>query len=269
MRVSIILACIVGFVALLLGGIRFYRAYADRQWYKDTEFRVLDTELLVIKVYTPGEKVLKQYVLPPDGYVEVPNGYGFFKIKDIPELSRVEKKGDELILGSISDSFGIPFDATPQTLTEWDRLLLWYADRRYGTSVETIQLAQAPIFTEETRIDGVTIDKVDPTKVDRYFKHDLFEKAIAVEGLTIGVFNTSGEANVARTIARKLEKIGGRVIEITNLQEESGGTCEIRANEHAKESFMVKRMTRLFPCNLSGTPPHERFDIMFVTRELF
>lgn len=266
--VPLVLASAVVSVVAVIFSVRLYQAIVNRQWNEDTEFRILDTQELSINIYTPKKELISKYILPRDAYIEVPAGYGYFKIKDIPQLAEVEKKGEGLIVSSVSNAFGIPFDTTAKQLTEWDRILLWYAHTFYSSPANAVTLADMDIFTSEKRADGAEIQKVDPSKTDRYFQQDLAEKAIAQEGLTVGVFNTTSEPNVAGTLSRKLEKIGIHVIEVSNLTQELNTPCEIRAREDIKQSYTVRRMVALFPCSVSNEAPMSRFDIMVITQEV-
>ena len=252
-------------VILIFGTVRFYHAFEEREWQGESVFVVFNSRDLTIEVYTPATEKIYIYVLPTKSYVEVPAGYGFYKVEDVAELSVVEGRGETLLAQSISNTFGIPFDATSATINDWDRLMVWYARAMYEEKDTTVNLSDAPIFTSEERIDGETIEKVDPDKVDHFFKHDLWEKAITDENLSVGIFNASVEPNIALTMSRKLERIGIHVTEIDNLSEKVNEPCEMRVKEDKKDSYTTRRLVRLFGCTISQTLPHPRFDIMMIT----
>lgn len=252
-------------VVSLFGAHRFYGAYRAREWRGESVFVVFNSRDLTIEVYEPLSEKIATYLLPQKSYVEVPSGYGFYKIEDVVELSVVEGKGETILTQTISNAFGIPFDATTKTLNDWDRLAILYARALYEHTDTVVDLSSAPIFATETRVDGETMEKVDYQKADHFFKHDLWDKAITDENLSVGIFNASKEANIALILSRKLEKIGVHVTEIDNLFEEVNAPCEMRVKEDKKSSYTTKRLARLFGCVISNTPPNPRFDIMVIT----
>jgi hypothetical protein len=254
-------------VILIFGSLRFYEAFEKREWYGKSVFVVFNSHELTIEVYEPSAEKIQTYILPKKSYVEVPSGYGFYKIEDVAELSVVEGRGETLLAQSISNTFGIPFDTTTETINDWDRIMVWYARTMYEDRDGSVDLAAAPIFVEEERIDGEKLEKVDPDRVDRFFKHDLWEKTITDENLSVGIFNSSAEPNIALTISRKLERIGIHVTEVDNLTEKIDSACEMRVKEDKRDSYTTKRLERLFDCRVSDTAPHPRFDIMMVTSE--
>jgi hypothetical protein len=264
-HLTFIFALFVILIIFCLFIFRFYQAYQARLWNYESVFIVFNSKNLTIDIYSPQKEEIKTYVLPKDALVEVPNGYGYYKLKDTFDLSEVEKKGEKLVSESVSNTFGIPLDATYETLNEWDKLLLWYAKMKYKKENQSTVFDDAPIFSTEIRIDGETTQKIDPDKVDRFLGHDIWEKAITDENLAIGIFNASAEPNIANTLSRKLEKIGAHIIEVDNWKDTLSNTCEIRTHKQYILSYTVKRLQRLFDCAVSNEESNARFDIMILT----
>jgi len=262
--ITIVFVSVLIVIILTSFAHRLYSSYQARRWQENSTFIVFNGDNITIDVFDPHNEEIHTYVLPPDGYVEVPHGYGFYKLSDVKELSVVEGRGEELLSQAVSNTFGIPFDATAGQMKEWDAFMVWYAKVFYENKDETTNLSDAPIFTEEDRIDGQVIKKVDGNKVDKFFKQALWEKSIIDDNLVIGIFNASEEPNIALTIARKLEQIGAHITEIDNSKESVSG-CELRVKEDKRNSYTVNRIERLFNCPIAKTSPHPRFDIMLVT----
>ena len=131
--------------------------------------------------------------LSGEGYVDVPFDYGTFRLKDVRDLSYVERKDSSLFLASVASMLGLPVDVTSDRLTYADRLAIAIKKRNGSIKRRTIDLNNLPIFNEETRPDGAVMKKVDLGKVDYYLADAFWEKNIKEENLAIGIFNASGQ----------------------------------------------------------------------------
>lgn len=263
----LVISSFFALVIIIFATFRFYSAYKIREWRGNSVFVVFNSHDLTIEVYEPTAEKIMTYLLPKDSYVEVPSGYGFYKVEDARELSVVEGKGETLLSQAVSNTFGIPFDATSTTINDWDRIAIWYARMMYEDRDDIVDLKDAPIFMTEKRVDGEVLRKVDPNVVDHFFKHDLWERAITDENLSVGIFNASTEPNIALILSRKLEKIGVHVTEIDNLTEEINKPCEMRVKKDKLDSYTTSRLSMLFNCPVTDTLPNPRFDIMMVTSQ--
>lgn len=272
-KIPLLFLFFVSIICLFLG-TRIVLSYRMRQWDHAGNFIVLESHTLALTVFKPQQEEINTFLLPKDAYIKVIGGYGFYKLKDIISLSKSEGKGESLVLTSVAAALGVPIDASYSTLQEWDRLSLWHARKTYKKTDVVLSLEDAPIFREETRPDGVVIQKIDSQSVDKYLKQRLWEREITGENLTIGIFNASDSPGVASFIGRKIENIGGRVIEIANWNGEEGeagqftGKCQIRVQSKYLQSGTLSRLSKIFPCPISDAPLSPRFDIAIIASEI-
>lgn len=257
--------CIVfTLVFLFLVGLRIYKFYEERSWDYPGNFVVLDADTMSLTIYKINASEIDYIKLPQDAYVLVPGGYGYYRIKSLPELGKVEKKGNTLLADSVQYALGVPIDAVAQQLNAWDHFQLWQYKQSNKTIEERdVDLSQYPIFTAEKRIDGETIDKVDPTKVDFYLKDLFIEKTIRTEDLAVGVFNASSIPGAAQKTARLLEHMGMRVVEVSNWNEVRP-TCQLYIRQNLLTTNTYFRLLKLLPCELVESSDLGRFDVKVV-----
>lgn len=238
--------------------------YQSRQWDRQHNFIVLDTSSLTVEIFIPDRERILTIQLPSDSYVEVPGGYGYYRLKDLDALGKSERNEKELVLKTISDVFGIPIEARLGALLLWDHYQVWYARRVYQKD-PPFDLSQEPIFSYQQRKDGEKMEIVDPSSVDRILGQTLWEKQIVNENIAVGIFNASGLPGIAATMARKLEKIGGRIIDEANWEQVSSNTkCGIRFASSLRDTYTLKRIQQLFHCTEEGEPTTSRFGIMMI-----
>lgn len=258
----LLLGGIVILVLSAVAAVRLYLDYQMRVWDYPGNLIMLNSESLSVLVYSTTSGTKKQVILPSDAFVTVPGGYGQYQLKHIVALSRSEGKDDQLLKDAVSDVLGIPIDATHDSLTIWDRLLINRIEEN-GADTQVINLSDFPLFVSETRADGVITDRIDPLKVDFYLKDIFWEHGIKDENLAVGVFNASGRAGIATRTTRILEHIGVRVVDVSNWEEELT-TCELRIHPSIRQSITFFRIQQHFNCQVRETISSDRFDMQVI-----
>ena len=92
--ISILIVLVVGFA-----GCTFYnRNPLSKEWDYKGRFTVFDSHSLTLTSYPSDNSSIISITIPPDVYINVSGGYGYYRVKDVLELSRSERRGDELLI---------------------------------------------------------------------------------------------------------------------------------------------------------------------------
>lgn len=255
---------VIGVFVAVVAGLFLMRAitlWNNRSWTYAGSFVVIDQDEMKVTSYPYSDSSIIDIKLPPDLFIDVPGNYGFYRLKDIPALSNVEKKNDSLFITAVSSLLGLPINTSGKDVTLADSLLVESKKRGAGNKRTTIDLTKLPIYFEESRPDGTVIQKSDTAKIDYYLGDILWEKKIKDENLAIGVFNASTTIGVAKDITRRLEKIGIRVVEIGNRETPTSSSCVLAADPEAGNSVTYIRMKTMFNCQIGVNNEDKRFDI--------
>lgn len=258
----------MGVLMLGFAGYSFYNKNPlTKKWYYEGRFTVLDTHTLSLTSYPSDNSAIITIMIPPEAYINVPGGYGYYQVEDVLELGRSERKGDALLVESVSALIGIPIEASKQRMSYWDQILVWRVAGDKEIERQSIDLDDYSVTISEKRVDGVEIEKLDPVKVDFYFGELFWERTIRDENTTIGIFNDSDTPGLANDYARMLENIGYRVVEIANWDGEPiSDECLIRITGAAEliGSVSISRLTSVFECPVVSEQEQGRFDIQLV-----
>ncbi|MBI4137346.1 LytR C-terminal domain-containing protein [Candidatus Roizmanbacteria bacterium] len=264
-------AVFISFLIILIIGFAGYTFYnrnpLAKQWNYTGRFTVFDSHALTLTSYPTDASVIISITIPSDVYINVPGGYGYYRVEDVLELSRSEKRGDDLLVESVSSLLGIPIEVSRQRMSYWDQILTWQLANDTEIERQHIRLEDYPVTVSEKRIDGVEIEKLDPVKIDFYFGELFWERAIRDENLTIGIFNASDVPGLATTYARMLENVGYRVVDIANWEGESfAEDCRIRITglPDLVNSVTVSRLVSILGCPVVTEQEQGRFDIQLI-----
>ncbi|MCR4264502.1 MAG: LytR C-terminal domain-containing protein [Candidatus Roizmanbacteria bacterium] len=261
--ILVITVVVTGFAAATF----FNRNPLSKQWDYTGRFTVFDTHSLTLISYPSDMSSVISITIPADVYINVPGGYGYYRVKDVLALSRSERRGDELLIESVSSLMGIPIEAAKNRMSYWDQVLVWQLVNNNDLERQNINLGDYPVTVSEKRVDGVEIEKLDSVKIDFYFGELFWERAIRDENITIGIFNASQTPGLANVYARILENIGYRIVDITNWEGDPiGDDCVIRITglPSLVESISVSRLRSIFDCPVTINQETGRFDIQVI-----
>src|SRR3989344_4103686 len=113
----------IGFFLLLIVGFLVHRAsnlWQMRQWNYQGRFVVVHERELTVLSYPADVGDIIEIKLSGEGYVDVPFDYGTFRLKDVRDLSYVERKDSSLFLVSVSSMLGLPVNVASDRLTYAD-----------------------------------------------------------------------------------------------------------------------------------------------------
>lgn len=245
----------------LIAFFHFYSSFKNRVWNYKGRINILDKENLTVLSIPDENGDLVEIKLPADAYVEVAEGYGNYKLKNVYEIGQVDKKGTLLLKKTVSDLLGLPIDAEQKELTIWDQYKIWQKKQDSEKSIKQIKLEEMPVFIEDSLADGSKIEKVDQAKIDFYLREVFWEKELRAENLSVGVFNASETFGLAEEISRKIENIGGRVVEAGNYDGKVEN-CLLKTTASKEESVTFKRFIKIFPCKVEIGEIDPRFNII-------
>ncbi len=226
----------------------------DRAYHWDSTFNlnlILLTNPLSLLSYNPTETTIKIIEVPDETYLEVPGGYGSWRVGSIYKLG-----GGKLLKDSLGNFFALPVDGfleingknesqakdlvdllrgnpwsmitllpnlkTDLTPLELARFALGLRGVRFD-KIYTFNLKDLGLLTDGTLADGANILIGDSTKIDGLITKNFTERKIVDEAATIGVFNATSQPGLAGKSAELISHLGGNVIIQTSLDPDSIG----------------------------------------------
>lgn len=260
-KTFLIFLLVISIGGFIIAFFHFYSSFKNRIWDYAGRINILDKENLTVLSIPNESGNLVEIKLPKDAYVEVADDYGYYKLKDVYEIGQVDKKGTVLLKKTVSDFLGLPIDAEKNELTVWDQYKVWQKKQDSEKSIKQIKLEEMPVFTEDALADGSKIEKVDSTKIDFYLREVFWEKELRSENLSVGVFNASETFGLAEKVSRKIENIGGRVVEAGNYTN-AVENCLLKTTIDKEKSTTFKRFIKIFPCKVEIGEIDPRFNII-------
>lgn len=256
----------------------------ERSYHWDSTFNlnlVLLTKPLSLLSYNPTERTVKVIEIPDETYLEVPDGYGSWRVGTIYQLGLVDSppKGAKLLKDSLGNFFALPVDGflevnvkgvsrakdvvdllrgnpwssvaeltnlkTDLTPVELARFNLGLRGVRFD-KIYTFNLKDLGLLSDGTLADGTKILVGDPTKIDGLIAKNFTEGKIVNEAATIGVFNTTSKPGLAGKSAELISHLGGNVIIQTSIDENFGKTTVFGDKLYP---YTTKRLKQIFDGN--------------------
>ena len=258
---------------------------------------VIDGQPVVLVSFEPERKTpLNILTLPPETYIKLTHGYGFYRLESVNNLAGYEGRiGGQLLAESLSEYLGLPLEAYisgsnikladnknsadfileiiwnllcghgQTNLSKWDLARLWWRIRLMRSDkIALANLCKDDICYKETLIDGSEVLKIDLEKADKITDDFFQDYLIRQEGLTISVLNQTSSVGLASSAARMINKIGGRVIQIGE-EKDTGVKCLIRVGQRLSQSYTLRRLKKIFGCELRiGETNDQRADIVLI-----
>jgi len=245
------------------------------------------------------ETPLNILTLPPETFIELTHGYGFYRLESVNNLAVYEGRiGGQLLAESLSEYLGIPLEAYisglniqlehnknstdfilriiwnllrghgQTNLSKWDLVRLWWRIRLMRLDKSAlVNLCEGNICYKEVLIDGSEVLKIDLEKADKITDDCFKDNLIRQEDLTISVLNQTSSPGLASSAARMITKIGGRVIQIGE-EKDTGVKCLLRVDKRLSKSYTLRRLNKIFGCQLQiGNTNEQRADIVLIVSQ--
>ncbi len=206
-----------------------------------------------------------------DSEVNVPGGFGTYKLGKVYGLGELEKRGRELLAETIRLNFSMGvfgnfFEERVSKGREWQkpkdffRQIFFQSLRgRIKTDLNCYDLIL--LYSRAGRLNESLV-KVKELKGGI----DFSDKRLSEEALSLEVLNATSHNGLAQKTAKLLEDAGGRVVRSADA-EKLQADCEIKARNEAAVSYTVLWLKKFFPCRLSLGAEGSRADIVLTLGE--
>ena len=208
---------------------------------------VLTTKPLSVLSYNPIEKKIAILEIPDSAYIEVPGGFGSWKSGAIYKLGEAENppKGAALLKSAFENFLALPIDGiieiskqgtdsseqfvnllrgnpvtainilanskTDLSPVELVKFVTGVRGVRFD-KIQTFNLQDLGLLTEDSLADGTDILVGDPIKIDALLIKHFADTKILDEAATIAVLNSTEKSGLAARKAQIITHIGGNVI---------------------------------------------------------
>ncbi len=226
-----------------------------------------------VTVADPETPELTTMLIPGDTQVTVSAGYGSLRIKNVWQLGLNEKKGGNLLSGTVTKSFLFPVhlwsDSDAESLSKGsitgiakfvftpkktniafgDRLMLgFFALNIKNIDKGEIDLAKSQYLRREVLNDGVVgyvITGAVSERLTSYFSDNGF----ADQNLKVGIVDGSGVGGEAAKVGEILEAMGGKVVSLDKNQTNISGVCEVTS----PKTSLAKKIAKIFGCTYKNS----------------
>lgn len=285
----IILAKVVSFLIGLnqpiSGDLKTEREYS---WDGKTSFNIAivtakedSSEISVLNYHPSLEKAVVLHI-PDKTYLDLPKGYGLWKVGSIYKLGQEESKpvGAQLLKLSLSKLLGLPIDGiiidqskelknTESLINEWRKNSLYMASFIYSsktdlTPIEAFRLLGVVTKVREDKFVSLDFERssvteskllpdssrvlgIDNVKLDTFIRENMSDTSIIDEGSSIAIYNATSRPGLAQDVARVITNLGGDVVTIQTSEKLSAVTLVTTAPDFDKEnSLTYKRVTEVY-----------------------
>ncbi len=275
---------IIILVALLaVIGTKIYGSFSKSIWDGKSRLNlVLANEKVSIFSLNPSQRTAVFLSIPPQTFVDVIHGYDLYRVETIYKLGELENhRGGELLADSLQENLGIPIDGyasisnikyqiskniktsildclkfllrNGQTnLTKWDLLRLWWETRKVRQDkIAVVELQEKNVLKEVVLADGSKGFEIEKEKMDKIVQKIFKDQKFRQEDLPIAVLNSTSYSGLAERGARIIKNIGGRVVQIGNM-ENGKSKCEVKSKKARQKSYTVKKLLKIFNCRWGG-----------------
>lgn len=272
------------FAGIMLAGQIRSSVFLNRDW-RTTVVLATDPVTVVSFPKKSEEKIILM-TLPGNVYLNVPHGYGKYRLETVWRLSELENRPD-LFAQTVEDLLGIRITAwvkpndvinlddredknlisplkqkfipsaifaktSNSNLNFWDKIYLsfifWTARPNRW---QTLDLAENTTFFTDTEIPGnIRVKIADKTALADLLKQKFIDEEIRRSEFLIEVRNTTSVPGLGQKLSQFLTNVGGKVIAVTNEVKEVD-KCEVYVRENDLEEKIVRFMKNEFGCQIN------------------
>ena len=228
-----------------------------------------DAQPVAIASFNPQENSANILIIPNGTLVEAAWGYGSYRVESLFGLGELDGRGGEVLATSLQEYLGIPIDAYAsmenakckvQSAKEAKDSILGVFLNFLKNGGKT-NLTKWDLFRLWWKINNIPEDKIkifdlDPQLLEQIISGFAIDEKIKEEDLAIAVLNATDQPGLATKRSRLTRNIGGRVIGIGELEngewKMENGKCQIRSKKIYKNSYTVKKLSKIFNCDWGG-----------------
>ncbi|MBI3486355.1 LCP family protein [Candidatus Daviesbacteria bacterium] len=241
--------------------------------------------------YDPEEKKAIVLKIPEETYMDLPRGYGSWRVGSIYQLGQEEIKsiGSELLKESLAKLLGLPIDGfitldqasnqdldkiilslrsnplalinfirnirtdlTPlETVSLLRELAKVRSDKLVALNLEESNITKSKLLPDSSRVLGV-----DTVNLDLFIRDKMSDQKISQENLEVAIFNATTHPGLALDVARVVTNLGSNAIIVSNSEDILQKS--IVTSENNRNSLTFKRLSQIFapdcfkkPCQAS------------------
>ena len=267
---------------------------------------VINTAILADKIYilsfNPDQKTLLILKIPDETYLSVPFNFGKWSLGSVYNLGQSENPqiGALLFKKTLEENLGIPVNSyiidqkskdsfekkiatlrqnplenisflgnikTDLSFLEYWKLFWSFRGVRFDR-VKTLDLSDSDLTSWLVLRDGTRIISLDQDELDNYVQKYFADSKIKDEGLSIGIYNTTGHPGLAEKAGRMIKNMGGRVVFTANSKSHLENSLVL-----GNKSYTFDVLGGIFgkkPVNLAQNLDSSRADInLFLGEDYF
>lgn len=234
--------------------------------------------------YHPQEKKAVILHIADQTYLDLPKGYGLWKVGSIYKLGQEEPKpiGALLLKLSLSKLLGLPIDGiiidqsknkknSEELINEWRKnslamALFIYSSQTDLTPIEGFRLLGAVSQVRGDKLTSLDFEKssvteskllpdssrvlgIDNVKLDTFIRNYMSDSSVIDEGVSVAIYNATTRSGMAQDVARVIANLGGNVVTISSVDNLSPTTYITTANLNKQKSISYRRITEVFAPN--------------------
>lgn len=229
--------------------------------------------------YDPEDKKTIVLKIPEETYMDLPRGYGSWRIGSIYQLGQEEIKpiGSELLKESISKLLGLPIDGfitldqssgqdldkmilnlhnnplallgffrniktdlTPlETISLLRELAKVRSDKLVTLNLEESNITRSKLLPDSSRVLGV-----DSVNLDLFIRNKMSDQKISQENLEVAIFNATAHPGLAVDVARIVTNLGSNAIIVSNTENILQKSLVV--SDNYRDSLTFKRLSQIF-----------------------
>lgn len=242
-----------------------------------------DKPSINILSYDPQEKRVTILSVSDQIYMDLPKGYGSWRVSSVYNLGQEENppKGAALLKLSISKLVGLPIDGiiikkgddqtkfsdkiysfrknplsilsflkgahSDLTLAESVRIF-WDVSKIREDQIQVLDLAQSTITESRLLADSTRVLGVDTIQMDIFIRNKMADSVIFDEGVSVTVLNATSHPGMAQDASRIITNMGANVVSVstTETNQESSQVIFKRESEENVDSLTYDRLRSFF-----------------------
>ncbi len=275
--------------------------FVSRPWRINIAFHTSPLSILSI---SPGsEEPLLVITLPETVYVNVPWGYGSYRLGAIWKLGEQEKRSS-LFSETIEDSIGIKIhtvvgESEPRKINEvsdqlynglsrafsykellFDRklssfnfldrfILVWYFIKSRSSSALTYLSHQNNyLFADAKLPDGTEVKRINLDAFNTFLEQKFEDRRIREEAISVTVKNTTDISGVGQKFTQIITNLGGKVLTVGNEKNDISG-CQLEVKPAASKARLVEYLIREYHCQKISLTTEGGTDVFVRVGKLF
>lgn len=208
---------------------------------------------LILLHFLPSEQRAVVVNLDPSIEVELIGGYGFYKLRAVAPLLKLENKDSHFVTASYSfaldrlvDSVIMTSGNDHQVVSRRNvKLLIWQTFfRRLHSKAELVDLMKSYFFLQS--LSAESVDVIQASDLDKL-------NQITIGGspnCSLAVINTTKSQGLATRVAQVIENSGGTVVRLTDSNQPLSNSSIYYSEKNLDCLAMTKRLKVLFPSSL-------------------